>query len=680
MEAQPHRDTAPFRSPRADLAEIRRSLEALVEPGSVVELRALNVAQNGGRRFTVSGYFDDLEKMATEAAKLSGISSGVYFTLNPLARALLSRAANRVRPITDREPLTSDGDVLVRRWLPIDCDPVRPAGVSSSEDEHAAAMLRAAEIREMLADAGWPEPIIGDSGNGAHLVYRVDLPAKDDGLVKRVLDALAFRFDDDAVTVDRSVHNPSRIWKLYGTLAMKGDDTPERPHRLARVIVPKTLSTVAVEQLEAIAISMPTPEAPKQRMDARGDRDHRFDIDQWIIDHGLDVDGPIAWQTGRKWIFRICPWNADHRNRSAFIVQHGTGAIAAGCHHGGCADRGWHDLRDLVDAGWRDDRQEQRSGRGTESWDGRRDEPLQKTEQRIVAVTAAEFIAKPIPPREMILDPIIPSQGIVMVYALRGIGKTFFTLSAAYAIAVAGSFLRFKAARPRKVLYLDGEMPASAMQERIMTLVESFESEPPAADFFRLITPDLQPLGMPDLGTIGGQLDLDAVIDDAELIVIDNISTLCRASKENEAESWLPIQEWALRLRREGRSILFVHHAGKAGAQRGTSKREDVLDTVIELRRPNDYTPEDGARFVVDFTKARGVAGDGMAPFETKLEVVDNRAVWTTRTMEDAVLRQATVLFAEDYSTRDVAKELGITKSRADRLKKKAREKGLLES
>src|ERR1051326_7465415 len=209
---------------------------------------------------------------------------------------------------------------------------------------------------------------------------------------------------------------------------------------------------------------MPKPEAPKQERRSRGGGGD-FDLERWIAEHLVEVDGPIAWQSGRKWIFRVCPWNADHRNRSAYIVQHASGAIGAGCQHTGCADRGWHDLRDVIEPGWRDKRREQRGERGTERRDGHRDESQQENEERhVVAVTAAEFIATQIPQREMILDPIVPSQGLVMVYALRGIGKTFFSLSAAYAIAAAGSFLRFKAARPRRVLYLDGEMPARAMQ------------------------------------------------------------------------------------------------------------------------------------------------------------------------------------------------------------------------
>src|SRR5262249_29732034 len=108
-------------------------------------------------------------------------------------------------------------------------------------------------------------------------------------------------------------------------------------------------------------------------------------------------------------------------------------------------------------------------------------------------------------------------------------------------------------------------------------------------------------------------------IADAYLIIVDNLSTLCRGLRENEADSWGPVQEWALRLRAAGKSVLFIHHAGKGGAQRGTSRKEDVLDTVISLRRPLDYDASQGARFEVHFTKSRGFFGDEASPFEAWL-------------------------------------------------------------
>jgi hypothetical protein len=222
-----------------DRDEIIRALQLLHEPGDVIELRALGVSTPEYRRpHRVSGYFNDIEALATSAVKLSPFAKGVYITLNHIEQALLARAANRIRVVNDDEPLTSDTNVILRRWLPIDCDPVRPASISSTDEEHATAIARAHEIREALTAEGWPPPILADSGNGCHLLYRVDLPNDDATreLLESVLKALAFRFEDSDVSIDQTVFNASRIWKAYGTPARKGDHTSDRPHRLARLL------------------------------------------------------------------------------------------------------------------------------------------------------------------------------------------------------------------------------------------------------------------------------------------------------------------------------------------------------------------------------------------------------------------------------------------------------------
>jgi hypothetical protein len=217
--------------------EIRRFLTLIAVPGQIVELRLLRVKRGGGGfPITLSGYFDDYEKLTSEAAKHSPVAQGAYITLNPVNADLLARSVNRLQLAGKDSSLTTDGDISLRRWMPIDFDPVRPSGISSTDFEHEVAIDRAVEVREFLCSEGWSDPILGDSGNGAHLLYRIEVPLSDDGLLKRSLQALAFRFDDEKVKVDPAVFNPARIWKLYGTVSRKGDDIPTRPHRLARIL------------------------------------------------------------------------------------------------------------------------------------------------------------------------------------------------------------------------------------------------------------------------------------------------------------------------------------------------------------------------------------------------------------------------------------------------------------
>jgi putative DNA primase/helicase len=290
-------------------------------------------------------------------------------------------------------------------------------------------------------------------------------------------------------------------------------------------------------------------------------------------------------------------------------------------------------------------------------------------------LTADDLLRAVLPPRETILSPWLPTKGLAMAYGPRGIGKTHLNLGCAWAIASGGCFLRFRAPMARRVLVIDGEMPAATLQERLARIIDTAKEAPPNPSYCRVLAMDLQ-VGSFDLGNEADQRALEPDLADADVIFVDNISTLARLGRENEAESWLPIQEWALEQRRAGRSVVFMHHAGKGGAQRGTSRREDVLDSVIALKRPDDYQADQGARFEVHFEKNRGFHGDDAKPFEAAL----GTGGWTMRDLADADMARVVVLSIQGLSVRDIAEETGFTKSRVSRLQAKAREAGLMGS
>jgi len=331
------------------MAAAQTALHYFHRPGQVTELRALaRVDRN--RLQVLSGYFDNIEKLAEAAICECYFAQGVYFVPNPIDPKLMARANNRIRPVYG-DPTTSDADILRRWYLLIDLDPFRPSGISSTQSEHAAALQKAQEIRAWLGAAGWPTPIFVDSGNGAHLDYYIDLPVDDNGLVAGVLAGLAQRFDDAHVKVDVSVHNPARIWKLVGTYARKGDDIPDRPHRLASLIdAPISIVQVTEAQLRSVAGARTSTAGPRVNSARQfNQRSNHFDLEAWIAQHQLDVEPPRDWHGGRRWVFRVCPWNPAHTDRSAFIARRADGPISAGCHHNGCASQNWFTLRALFD-------------------------------------------------------------------------------------------------------------------------------------------------------------------------------------------------------------------------------------------------------------------------------------------------------------------------------------------
>jgi putative DNA primase/helicase len=296
---------------------------------------------------------------------------------------------------------------------------------------------------------------------------------------------------------------------------------------------------------------------------------------------------------------------------------------------------------------------------------------------RLRVIDVVELLSLHFPPRENLLAPWLPQQGLCMVYAPRGIGKTHFSLGVSYAVTSGGTFLNWSAPKPRGVLFLDGEMPGVVLQERFARIAVSNDKEPAAP--LRIITPDLQPRGMINLSDPEDQATISPHLEGIDLIVVDNLSTLCRSGKEAEGESWLPVQQWALEQRAAGRSVLFIHHSGKNGEQRGTSRREDVLDTVVALKRPGDYTPDKGACFEVHFEKARGIYGDDTKPFEaTLLTDREGRQTWAMKELEASTAEKVAKLLGEGVPQMEIADMLGITKGAVSKAKKRAQEMGLL--
>lgn len=294
----------------------------------------------------------------------------------------------------------------------------------------------------------------------------------------------------------------------------------------------------------------------------------------------------------------------------------------------------------------------------------------------LTAMTIAELLQLEIKPRSMLLGPVLPEKGLLMLFAARGLGKTYLALSMAYAVASGGPLLRWKAPAPRPVLYVDGEMPLVVLQERLARITAGAPATVEVR-MFKILAADAFEDGLPNFATVEGQAALEPLLSDVSLVIIDNISTLVSVGRDNDAESWSVVQGWLLRLRRRGISVVLVHHAGKGGQQRGTSRREDVLDTVIALKHPEDYSPVEGARFELHLEKARGVFGDDAEPFEAKLELREGAATWTVRDIADSKMDRVVELTEEGLSLREIASEMGISKSQVDRLKRKAEAQGI---
>ncbi|MEQ1952258.1 AAA family ATPase [Mesorhizobium yinganensis] len=298
----------------------------------------------------------------------------------------------------------------------------------------------------------------------------------------------------------------------------------------------------------------------------------------------------------------------------------------------------------------------------------------------IRAIRLDELVEMNFPPPEFLMKPWLAVGNIAMIHSARGSAKTWLGLSVSYAMAESKELLGWTAEKPRRVLFVDGEMGIAALQKRLSHMGLSKN--------LWVLTPDQfynRQLSKPDIATKEGQEVLNKIIEaeGIEVIVLDNISTLVRTGVENEAESWMPLQEWALAQRQQGRAVVFVHHEGKGGKPRGSSKREDVLDVMVGLTERKDLVRGEESAFELTFTKTRHFAGEDARSRIVRLSMEDGGlATWTVEDSRGATeQKRAKVveLLHEGMKQKDIAEKLGLTAARVSQIVKEARKAGELE-
>jgi hypothetical protein len=357
-----------------DAQEIRAAIATLYAPTDVFEVRVLEGADRvNGRTLQWAGWFTgaDAEAVAAQLARLRGGWHGVYSTLNPCDPLLLHRSARALKPAA-RGTLTTDAGILRRRWLPLDFDPVvwgdagRIFGIGATEGEKVHAIDRAVAVARALGDAGFPDPVRTDSGNGGWLLWRVDLPA-DSTLPERFVRAVARRWGDApgvegawdrsaTVEIDTSIFNPARITKLSGTLACKGAGIDDRPWRMGRLldvpysgpdVLDAALLAAWIDAQDAAAAAeapeaAPTP--PRGATATPGPSGGDFDALAIARAAGMDLTDGRKRADGATFheVRSACPGCGNARK--AWISIATSGAVGFGCREGTCtfADTNGH--------------------------------------------------------------------------------------------------------------------------------------------------------------------------------------------------------------------------------------------------------------------------------------------------------------------------------------------------
>jgi len=278
--------------------------------------------------------------------------------------------------------------------------------------------------------------------------------------------------------------------------------------------------------------------------------------------------------------------------------------------------------------------------------------------------------------REYVLKPILPVGGLMEIFSKSGYGKTTLSLSFAMAISTGSTFLKWDAPKSRKTLYVDGEMSIHEMKERMEGAHRQFSQE--YNNNFDILSADSMGNTLPDIATIDGQQKFTSIIRDYDVVVLDNMSCLVWSGNENDAESWRPIQRWLIQLRSLGKTVIMFHHAGKSGTSRGTSKRHDIIDTIIKLDRPVDYKNEEGLNIQFSYEKCRSFVGKDASTIGLKYKLVDGIAEWKAFDIVDEKLRDIVELDKKSLSQSKIAEQLNLSQGEVSKRLKRAKEEGLV--
>ena len=348
-------------------------------------------------------------------------------------------------------------------------------------------------------------------------------------------------------------------------------------------------------------------------------------------------------------------------------------------------DKGW-DIADPLPSGWT-----------LEALLAESADSEQKSEvdgEKLLAayvISAADLVKLEIEPREYIVEPFLATQSLNMLYAVRGIGKTWVGFTLAINVARGEDFLGYSVERERNVLYIDGEMPLPDIKERLQGLAH----KPPHN--LKILPSDVlfredRPLNIQepeDRARIERLLaDLESDGERPDLLIFDNLSSLSGGIDENDNSALDMFLRWLVGLRHAGYAILMIHHAGKSGTQRGASRREDLLDTSIELKKPakdkdDEEAPEphSGAHFVLSFPKTRGRRPEP-EELELKLCEYNGELAWTIgeiRTLDRSIKLLRSIWQYRPEKQKDLTQITGLGAPRISQLCTKLRRRKLIE-
>lgn len=317
---------------------IREWYDVFKDNSDLTEIRILDPET----RKTYSGYFTDIETILSEIKRFDRCN--IYFTLNIIDPACYSREQHDKISLKPKST-TSDKEIIARKWCLIDIDVDKPADTNSTDEEKELAKSVVNEVFKFLRNEGFETPIVCDSSNGFHLLYKQAMSASDSNTetMKKFLQVLDMYFSTDKVKIDCSTFNPSRICKLYGCVSRKGSNTLDRPQRESKILkVPSVIKATPNEYFEKVAKYLPEPEK-KDRSNFYGKEE--FDLDAFISKHGIKVSRIVETTSYTKYILEECPFNSAHLSPDSCVFKMKSGGYGFHCFHNSDSHYTFRDFR-----------------------------------------------------------------------------------------------------------------------------------------------------------------------------------------------------------------------------------------------------------------------------------------------------------------------------------------------
>ena len=319
-------------------ATIRQWYDIFKDNHELVEIRVLDP----NTRKTYSGYFTNIETLLSAIKPYD--KCALYFTLNKIDDACYSREQHD-KISTKVKATTSDNEILSRKWCLIDVDCEKPSDTNSTNEEKELAKVVVNNVYKFLRDEGFEKPVICDSANGYHLLYKQDMqstPANTE-VMKKFLQVLDMYFSNEKVKIDCSTYNASRICKLYGTYSRKGSNTKDRPQRMSYILqVPTEVKITPNEYFEKVASYLPEPEK-KDRFNNYGASS--FDLDEFIKEHDIKVAKIEDGKDYRKYVLEECPFCSAHKAPDSALFKMKDGGYGFKCLHNSCSQYTFKDFR-----------------------------------------------------------------------------------------------------------------------------------------------------------------------------------------------------------------------------------------------------------------------------------------------------------------------------------------------